>query len=154
MNSRAVFDCMLFLQAISSPNGPAMACFDRAQTAGVQLCSSPQVEQEILSILMKPELHRRIRQLTPERVSRFLDQYKQDALLIRDVPVSFRLPRDPKDEPYINLAIAAGVSHLVTWNDRHLTYLMRQDTPEGINFCLRYPHLKILTPVEFLKKFA
>jgi predicted nucleic acid-binding protein len=62
----------------------------------------------------------------------------------------FSLLRDPKDEPYIDLAVAAKAACLVTWNDRHLTYLMRQDTPEGIDFCRRFSTLQILTPPAFL----
>jgi len=47
---------------------------------------------------------------------------------------------------YIDLAVAAGAHYLCTWNERHLTYLMKQDTPEGLEFCRRYPNLKILDP--------
>jgi len=28
---------------------------------------------------------------------------------------------------------------------------MKRDTPEGKEFCARYPDIKIVTPVEFLK---
>ena len=34
--------------------------------------------------------------------------------------------------------------------DRHLTYLMRQDTSEGIDFCRRFPGVKIVDPPLFL----
>jgi predicted nucleic acid-binding protein len=61
--------------------------------------------------------------------------------------------RDPvKDEPYINLAIEAKVRYLVTWNDRHLTYLMRKDTPEGRDFCLRFPGVKIVDPPTYVRE--
>jgi predicted nucleic acid-binding protein len=70
-------------------------------------------------------------------------------------PVSvFILPRDIKDEPFINLAVAGNAQFIVTWNDRHLTYLMRQDTPEGKDFCTRFPNLKIVSPPEFLHALA
>jgi uncharacterized protein len=72
------------------------------------------------------------------------------AILLENVPQAFRLPRDPKDEPYVDLAIAAKAAFLVTWNDRHLTYLMRKDTPEGINFCQRFPDVRIVNPIEFV----
>jgi predicted nucleic acid-binding protein len=34
--------------------------------------------------------------------------------LIVDVPLAFEYPRDPKDEPYINLAIAAEAGFLAS----------------------------------------
>jgi hypothetical protein len=43
-------------------------------------------------------------------------------------------------------------AYLVTWNDRHLTYLMRQDTHEGREFCRKFPDLKILSPPVFLSE--
>jgi predicted nucleic acid-binding protein len=60
------------------------------------------------------------------------------------------LPRDPKDETYLDLAGAA--SYLVTWKERHLTYLMRGDTPEGIEFRTRFPSLEILSPPSFFRR--
>jgi predicted nucleic acid-binding protein len=62
-----------------------------------------------------------------------------------------RLTRDPKDEPLIDLAVAGDADYLVTWNERHLTYLMKQDTPEGRDFCARFPKLRIVAPPDFLK---
>lgn len=36
-------------------------------------------------------------------------------------------------------------------NERHLTYLMRGDTPEGRDFLQRFGKLTILNPVSFLR---
>ena len=66
-------------------------------------------------------------------------------------PHAFGLPRDPKDEPLIDLAVAGDAEYLVTWNERHLTYLIKKDTPEGVEFCSKYPRLVICTPPEFLR---
>jgi predicted nucleic acid-binding protein len=66
------------------------------------------------------------------------------------VPIVFRLPRDPNDEPILNLAIAAGATHLVTWNHRHLGYLMEGDTREGRDFCRRFRKLQIVNPKQFI----
>ena len=90
-------------------------------------------------------------QLRPERVTPFLQQLTSIATIQPDPPHAFSLPRDPDDEIYTDLAIGADVDYLVTWNDRHLTYLMRQDTPEGLDFCRRFPKLKIADPVTFLR---
>jgi predicted nucleic acid-binding protein len=54
------------------------------------------------------------------------------------------------DDGTVQLCLSPGVLALVTWNDRHLTYLMRQETPEGIEFCQRFPSLRIVDPPTFL----
>jgi len=71
--------------------------------------------------------------------------------LFRNVPKRFELPRDPGDEPYLNLAIETGARFLVT-RDRDLLDLMRWDTEEGRNFQSRFPDLRILDPVAFLRE--
>jgi putative PIN family toxin of toxin-antitoxin system len=147
----AVFDCMLFVQAAANPNGAAMACFDRLTQSGGRLCLSDDVLLEIGEVLSRPELRRRLPSLTPARVGRFLDDIRAAATMIDVVPHAFSLPRDSNDQPYLDLAIAANADFLVTWNARHLTYLMGQDTPEGREFCRRYPDLTIVDPVQFLR---
>jgi predicted nucleic acid-binding protein len=62
----------------------------------------------------------------------------------------FRLPRDPKDEPFIDVAVAGGANYIVTWNSRHLTYLMKRDTAEGKDFCSRFPAIQIVDPPTFI----
>jgi predicted nucleic acid-binding protein len=74
--------------------------------------------------------------------------------LIVDVPKSISLPRDPDDEIYLDLAVAANADYLVTWNEKHLTYVMQRDTQEDEEFCRRFPTLTILDPFQFLKLVA
>jgi len=150
MSIRAVFDCMVFVQAAARPNGPAMACFDRLATVGGQLCVSESILLEIGEVLSRAELQARLPSLTRERVGAFLDDVKRAAVNVEMVPHAFDLPRDPKDERYLDLAIAASADYLVTWNEKHLTYLTKADTPEGREFCRHYPKLKILSPTGFL----
>ena len=145
MTMRAVF-----VQAAANPNGPAMACFDRLAHLNGQLCLSDAILLEIGEVLNRPELRQRLTRLTPIRVGQFLDDVRAAALVIDVIPHAFSLPRDSKDEPYLDLAIAAGADYLLTWNARHLTYLMNEDSPEGKEFRRRYPKLTITNPVEFL----
>jgi putative PIN family toxin of toxin-antitoxin system len=143
---------MIFVQAASNPNGPAMACFDRLTAKSGQLILSLPVLLEIAEVLNRPELHQRLKTLTPERVGRFLDEVKCTAVFLDHVPHTMDLPRDPKDEPYLDLAIAADADFLITWNERHLTYLMESDTTEGHEFRSRFSKLTITNPVKFLKQ--
>jgi predicted nucleic acid-binding protein len=72
------------------------------------------------------------------------------AVRIPNPPHAFTLTRDPGDEPFIDLAVTGDAQFIVTWNERHLTYLMKRNTPEGQDFCSRFPGIRILSPPEFL----
>ena len=101
---------------------------------------------EIRGVSSRPALTRKYRNLTPEYIETFTEDLQRHAVSIENPPAVFSLSRDPKDEPYINLSVAADAQFLVTWNAKHLTYLMRTDTPEGRLFCEKFPKLKIVSP--------
>ena len=147
---RVVYDCMILLQAASRPDRVhgTMKALDEGRIA---LCSSLDTLEELRDVLNRPELRAKFPLLTSDVASAFIGSVVAKSLIFNDVPRSFALNRDPKDEPYINLAIKAEARFLVTWNERHMTYLMRRDTPEGIDFCNRFPSLAILNPVDFLQ---
>jgi hypothetical protein len=90
--------------------------------------------------------------LTDQTVQQLLDHLTQTACRIDPVPLQFSYARDPKDEPYLNLALAAAATYLVTW-DTDLLDLMG-DSADGIAFRDRFPGLVILTPVAFLRALA
>jgi predicted nucleic acid-binding protein len=65
----------------------------------------------------------------------------------------FVYPRDPDDEPYINLAVASDARYLVTW-DNDLLELMDEKMPAGSDFRQRFPHLLILNPVALIREIS
>ncbi|HJZ93551.1 MAG TPA: hypothetical protein VKE40_21925, partial [Gemmataceae bacterium] len=66
-----------------------------------------------------------------------------------NVPAVFSYARDPKDEPYLNLAIATSANYIVSW-DNDLRDLMRADNADGQALRALAPALQIVTPPEFL----
>jgi putative PIN family toxin of toxin-antitoxin system len=148
MNDRAVFDCMVYLQAVANESSPAFACFRLVDEGRVTLCVSAEVLAEARDVLTRPALQVKFPRLTPERVEAFLQQVEAKAVRIAEVSQAFSYPRDPDDEPYLNLAIAAGARHLVS-RDKDLLDLMN-DT----DFRSRFPDLTILDPVAFLHELA
>ena len=64
--------------------------------------------------------------------------------MAEDVPTVYRFERDPKDEPYLNLAIATHAPFLVT-RDHDLLDLMQDDASRKA-----YPGLTIIDPPAFL----
>ena len=147
-----VFDSVVFVQALISGRGPASACIERVFAGDAVLFLSDAILAEIEIVPLRPELTRRYPHLTPERVNGFIKDLTAVAVYVSAPPKAFSLPRDPKDEPYTDLAIDVRAGYLVTWNERHLTYLMMRDTPEGKEFCDRFPYVTILPPPAFLQK--
>jgi uncharacterized protein len=149
---RAVFDCMTFLQATARPTGPAAACLRLLEAGAITLFVSDDIVREVEDVLSRPKLRRKNPLLTDQAVRQLLDRLAQLATRVESVPLQFPFPRDPKDEPYLNLAIVAGTRYLVSW-DNDLLDLMA-DNPDGAAFRGRFPGLMILTPVAFLRELG
>ncbi len=146
--TRAVFDCMVFLQAAARSTGPAAACLQAVRDGRLELVISPEIVAEVRDVLARPRTLRKFPTLTAEAVDVFVRDIEARAVALSDVPHTFILARDPKDEPYINLAIAARASHLVS-RDKHLLDLMADE-----GFRQAYPNLIILDPVAILQELA
>jgi putative PIN family toxin of toxin-antitoxin system len=137
----AVFDCVVLVQAAANRHGPAAACLRLVDDGRLALIASPPTLAELGEVLRRPRLRERLRTLTPEVTGAFLEELSRKVVTVTDVPARFTYPRDPKDEPYVNLALAAGARYLVTW-DRDLLDLM-EDNPAGIDFRKRFPDLEV-----------
>lgn len=145
MTARVVFDCMVFLQGATRPAGSARACFQIVEDGLATLCISPEILAEVGDVLLRPELVKRFPALSPEWVTEFVESFANKALVVPDVPIAFTLPRDPKDEPYVNLAVATQAEFLVS-RDRDLLDLMTD-----ADFRRRFPALLIVDPETFLR---
>jgi predicted nucleic acid-binding protein len=65
-------------------------------------------------------------------------------MMVEEIPAAYKLPRDPDDEPYFNLAAAAGAAFLVS-RDKDLLSLMDDQA-----FRKQFPTLAIVDPKAFL----
>jgi putative PIN family toxin of toxin-antitoxin system len=148
---RVVFDCMVTLQGLGRPAGPARRCLELVDAGRLVLCTSPEVLDEWDEVLQRPIIRIKFPRLGTTASDEMLRALAAKSTVITPVAKAFSVPRDPENEIYTDLAIAADADYLVTWNERHLTYLMRQDTPEGVDFCRRFPKLKIVDPVTLLR---
>jgi len=148
-----VFDCVVLLQAAVSKKGPAFACLRLAQAGQARIVLSPDVLAEITEVLNRPELQRKFKTLTPEVADAFLRDLIDNADSVSEVPEVFIYPRDPDDQPYINLAVASRARYLVTW-DNDLLDLMDEATTTGADFRQRFPHLLILNPVALIREMS
>jgi putative PIN family toxin of toxin-antitoxin system len=151
MNNRAVVDCMVYLQAAAREDGPAAACLQLVGDGRVRLYTSPEVIAEVSDVLTRPKVRQKFSALTPDAVALFLQEVADQAMMLAEVPKVFTLERDPKDETYVNLALAAGARYLVSW-DNDLLDLGNEDQEAGKAFRQRFPDLIILNPMAFLRE--
>lgn len=139
----AVFDCMTFLQALTSRKGPAATCVALVDEKHVKLFVSAEILEEVSEVLDRPKVRKSFPTLTDEVVQDFLDHIVETAHAFANVPKAYPLDRDPDDERYLNLAIAAKVSFLVS-RDKDLLDLMNDEA-----FRKSYPNLRIVDPPTF-----
>lgn len=149
MAERAVFDCMLFLQAAINAKCPAFRCFELAEKGIVRLQLSPPIVAEVHDVLNRAELRRKFTALTPDRVATFLRRALAISEMHATPPSVLTLARDPDDEPYTDLAIATNARYLVS-RDRDLLDLMNPEPREGQDLLRRCPNLRVLDPSTFL----
>ncbi len=124
---------------------PAAACLQVVHEGRPELVISTEIVAEIRDVLTRPKTIRKFPSLTAEAVELYLKDVESLAVSLSDVPVAMRLERDPKDEPYLNLAIATQAEYLATW-DKDLLELMG-----GAEFRQRFPALTILEPPALLR---
>jgi putative PIN family toxin of toxin-antitoxin system len=149
---RAVYDCGVFLQAALRRTAPSGACLDLVDEGAVELVISAPVLAEIREVLERPELKpRRQGRLTARMVSKILTWLVAHSTVVEDVPEVFHYARDPDDEPYLNLAIAAGATYLVS-RDNDLLHLQDPHSEPGQALRQLLPQLVILDPVQLLQR--
>jgi putative PIN family toxin of toxin-antitoxin system len=146
---RVVFDCNVFVQALTSPGGPAGACFNLAASGQCQLFVSPEVVSELREVTSRPKLVAKFGLNVP-RVEEFIEAVVIAATLLEGVVESFTYARDPDDAHYVDLALAANAKLIVS-RDKDLLDLMKASTPEAKSLMLEHPEFRVLTPPQFLE---
>lgn len=148
---RVVFDCMVFLQGAARRESAAGACLLLVELQAAELFLSGEILAEIKDVLTRPRLRRKFPVLTEGFVHQFLAAIERLATVVPEVPRAFAYERDPKDEPYINLAIATGAGYLVS-RDSDILDLAGLSSVDGERLRRLAPALQILDVAEFLRK--
>src|SRR5689334_18075304 len=111
---RVVYDCMVFLQGAARSSSPAGLCLSLAEKGFVELCLSDAILDEVGEVLRRPKVRAKFPTLTDELVLRFLETVGGFSTFFGEVTRELSFARDPKDEPYINLARTAQAQYLVS----------------------------------------
>src|SRR5689334_547254 len=96
-----VFDCNVFLQAVSRAEGPAAQALRLVERNVITLHVSKAIIRELRAILAYPEIRERNPQLTDDAIEAFVKRLLFRGVLVREVPPVFTFPRDPDDAPYV-----------------------------------------------------
>ena len=145
-----VFDCNIIWQAFFFQNGASAKCKQLVDDGKITLVLSADVLKEMRDVMTRREAQTRYK-VTSKAVDKYLASIARKSVFLRSVPKTFTYSRDPDDEPYINLAIAAKADYLVT-RDNDLLDLMTSHTDEGKDFRRRFRPLKIIEPLTLLKE--
>ncbi len=148
-----VFDTNIFLQALIRERGPAVSCLEYFDQGKMILAVSRATLAEIADVLTRPHLREKYLLLTDERIADLLERVRYKGVYLRRVKLHFTYPRDPDDEPYLNLAIEIKADYLLS-RDADLLDLMKWEQETGREFQRRFRFLKIVTPIEFLQVMA
>ena len=141
---------MVFLQGLISESGVAVNCFELFENGIVELFVSEGVLAEIQDVITRPKLQTKYSRLTNERAEKLIEVLRTKATIIKNVQPVFNYARDPKDEKYINLAVAAGAEYIIS-RDTDLLDLMTGFDDDSKEFRQKFRPLKIIQPLEFLK---
>lgn len=147
---RVIFDCNVLLQAAAREKSVAAKCLNLAESGLIQIYVSREVLAEAEDVLNRPEIRAHFLDLSDEIVGAFLKRLQNLSVLVRPVPKKFSYPRDEDDEPYINLAVAAGADFIIS-RDRDLLDLMTGHADECKEFRQRFRPLRVIEPAEFLR---
>lgn len=150
---RAIFDCMIFLQAAINEKSPAAELFRQVEKGTILLFISKEILLEIRDVLSRPKVRDKNPHLTDNYVKLFIGGVLQKAIRIKTIPPRFNYSRDPKDEKYINLAIEAEADYIVS-RDKDLLDLISDISVTGKEFRQKSRPLKIVEPIEFLQILA
>jgi putative PIN family toxin of toxin-antitoxin system len=140
---------MVFLQGAARRDSAAGACLLLVERKAIELFLSDEVLSEIRDVLNRPKVRHKLPALNDHRVEQFLAALENMAEIIHEVPRAVAYERDPKDEPYLNLAIAARAGFLVS-RDGDFLDLANPSNADGEVLRSRAPGLQILDPVSFL----
>jgi putative PIN family toxin of toxin-antitoxin system len=146
---RVVYDCNIYAQALLNINGPGGSCVRRALSRKVSLFISERILSEIRELPFKSTPSRL--GVTVARTDLLIQNILSVGELVTTIPSRFTYSRDPDDAHYVDLALARD-ANLVVSRDKDLLDLMNANLKDGKDFQSRFPTLRILDPVVFLRE--
>lgn len=147
---RLVLDTNTLLSGLAHRNSASGRVLEKCESRSVVLLMSRPVQAEYRRVLGSAEILRRNPEITQEAIELVLRRLRYVGEYLRQIKAKFRFERDPDDEPFIELAIAGGASHIVT-SDNDLLSLIGGRDDAARRFRQRMPGIRVLRPAGFLR---
>lgn len=149
---RVVLDTNTLLRGLVAKSSAAAKVRRAAeQRRFVPLLSKP-VLDEYRAVLDDPVLAKRFPELTRPIIEVAIRRIRFVSDFVRDPRVTFEYRRDPRDEKFIELAIALDATQILT-DDKDLLSLAIERNDAGKRFRQRLPNLEVLSAASFLAKY-
>jgi putative PIN family toxin of toxin-antitoxin system len=148
-----VLDTNIIVRAfinLRSDSGRIIRC---CQERGVVPLMSGPVLREYRDVLGDSKLLQRYRQLQRPDITVAIERLLYVSDMYRGIGVRFPYPRDPKDAPMIELAIAGAATHLISTDDDLLS-LSAGRGEAARRFRRQLPHAHVITPELFVRRHA
>lgn len=145
-----IFDTVTLVQSTINPNSAAGKCLAYFEQGKISVAVSRATLAEVKDVLSRPKIRQRYKHITDEIVTGLTQLLSYKGTYLRSTGKYFTYPRDPDDEPYLNLAIEVQADYLIS-RDRDLLDLMSWKQEVGREFQQRFRFLKIVAPEEFLQ---
>jgi len=143
---KVVYDTGVVLQATLHPAGPAGQTLRLLEQEGIEGFISGRIREEYAEVLSRPDIRTKNPYLTDDQAQAVLVWLDERMTLITQPTRVIEYPRDPKDEPIVNLALTIRADCIVT-RDQDLFDLGRSR-----QFRLLFPYIQVLDPVAFVQK--
>jgi putative PIN family toxin of toxin-antitoxin system len=113
---RVVFDTNTLLRAIANSASPAARVLRAAERRIVIPLLSKPVTDEYRAVLNDPALATRFRELNPETVEMVIERLRYVGDYTRLPNIEFEYNRDPRDQKFLELAIALKATHILSFD--------------------------------------
>jgi putative PIN family toxin of toxin-antitoxin system len=108
-----VVDTNVIVSGLLSPAGPPARVVDLITTARLTVLHDDRILAEYREVLSRPRFP-----FDPFEVTALVDVVAADGELVVPPPLTIELP-DPKDLPFLEVAVAGHAAALITGNERH-----------------------------------
>ena len=142
---KVIYDTGVILQAALHPTGPAGQTLRLLEHEKIEAFISGRIREEYADVLSRADIRAKNQYLTDERAQAVLEWLDERMTLVINPTRVIEYPRDPKDEPIVNLALTVRADYIVT-RDRDLF-----DLGKSREFRLLFPYVQVLDPVEFVQ---
>jgi uncharacterized protein len=137
--TRAVVDTKVVVSRVVAPRGPIAQVMRLCEERRVVLIVSVPILDEYQRVLQEPDI-RKLHRLSDAETNLIVDELRLTAEIVVATPIPGAIPMDPKDDKFVEAAVAGGAHYIVS-GDKHLLALGS------------YDGIQIVSPALFVRLF-